>query len=82
MKMAKDVCKIKAISKFGKEYIKFPKLIETHEKLFNNETPKNLHNALNDILVTLRCFCKLAYNIDLNEKCESFKNISKNQNLY
>ncbi len=72
MKMAKDICKIKTISKLGNEYIKFPKLIETHQYLFN-ETPNNLHNSLNDIFVTLRCFCKMSYNIDLYEKSNEFK---------
>jgi DNA polymerase III epsilon subunit-like protein len=66
-----DVCNIKAIDRFGKEYIKFPKLIELHEKLFES-TPNNLHNSFNDILVTLRCFMKLKYDIDLNIKCNKF----------
>jgi len=81
MKMAKDICQIKAISKMGNEYLKFPKLIELHEKLFT-ETPNNLHNALNDIFVTLRCFCKIAYDIDLYEKSINFKKFAKHINLY
>jgi DNA polymerase III epsilon subunit-like protein len=71
-----DLCNIKAIDKFGKEYIKFPKLLELHEKLFES-IPNNLHNSFNDILVTLRCFMKLKYDIDLNEKCKKFIKISK-----
>ena len=70
-----DLCNIKAIDKYGKEYIKFPKLIELHEKLFNN-SPINLHNSFNDILVTLRCYMKLKHNIDLNNDCNSFRKYS------
>lgn len=81
MKMAKDICQIKAISKMGNEYNKFPKLIETHQHLFT-EVPNNLHNSLNDILVTLRCFCKIAYGIDLYEKSIEFKKFAKSIKLY
>ncbi len=81
MKLAKDLCQIKAISKLGNEYLKFPKLIELHEKLFV-EKPKNLHNSLNDIMVTLRCFCKLAYEIDLYDRSKDYKQMSKKIKLY
>ena len=75
-----DLCNIKAIDKYGKEYIKFPKLLELHQKLFES-TPNNLHNSFNDILVTLRCFVKLKLDIDLNEKCNTFIKISKDIQL-
>jgi DNA polymerase III epsilon subunit-like protein len=75
-----DLCNIKAIDKFGKEYVKFPKLLELHQKLFES-TPNNLHNSFNDILVTLRCFMKLKHDIDLNEKCNKFIKISKDIKL-
>ncbi len=81
MKLAKDLCQIKAMSKLGNEYLKFPKLIELHEKLFI-EKPKNLHNSLNDIMVTLRCFCKLAYEIDLYDRSKDYKQMSKKIKLY
>ena len=71
-----DLCNIKATDKFGKEYTKFPKLLELHQKLFGS-TPNNLHNSFNDILVTLRCFMKLKHDIDLNENCSTFIKISK-----
>jgi hypothetical protein len=75
-----DLCNIKAIDKFGKEYIKFPKLLELHQKLFES-TPNNLHNSFNDILITLRCYMKLKHNIDLNENCSTFIKISKDIQL-
>jgi len=67
-----EYCNIKAIDKFGKEYIKYPKLLELHEKLFET-IPNNLHNSFNDILITLRCFMKLKYDKDLNKDCDKFK---------
>ena len=68
-------CNIESIDKNGKTYLKYPKLIELHEKLFN-KSPSNLHNSFNDILVTLRCFMKLKHNIDLIDDCNSFKKYS------
>jgi DNA polymerase III epsilon subunit-like protein len=70
------LCNIKALNKFGKEYIKFPKLAELHQKLFES-SPNKLHNSFNDILVTLRCFMKLKFDTDLNETCDKFMNIVK-----
>lgn len=58
------LCNIKKINKNGKEFIKFPKLSELHEKLFNT-IPKNLHNSLNDVIVCLRCYYLLKNKIDL-----------------
>jgi len=75
-----ELCKIETLDKKGKTYYKYPKLIELHQKLFET-TPNNLHNSFNDILVTLRCYVKMNHNIDLNEKCGKFIEISKNINL-
>lgn len=74
-------CNINCINKYGKEYLKYPKLLELHQKLFET-TPNNLHNSFNDILVTLRCFMKLKYNIDLNDNCKDFKQTVKSIQLY
>ena len=68
-------CNIQLLDKNSKPYLKYPKLIELHEKLFD-KSPSNLHNSFNDILVTLRCFMKLKHNIDLNDNCNSFKKYS------
>jgi DNA polymerase III epsilon subunit-like protein len=76
LKESIELCNIKTLDKYGKEYLKYPKLIELHNKLFNTN-PNNLHNALNDILVTLRCFMKLKYNTDLNDICNKFQNMSQ-----
>jgi len=68
-------CNITAINKKGETYLKYPKLVELHEKLFYS-SPNKLHNSLIDILVTLRCFMKLKHNIDINDDCNSFKTLS------
>jgi DNA polymerase-3 subunit alpha len=75
-----QLCNIKTLDKYGKEYLKFPKLIELHNKLFNSN-PNNLHNSLNDILVTLRCFMKFKYNYDLIEDCNKFQYLSQDLQL-
>jgi len=71
MKESIELCNITLVNRFGKPYLKFPKLLELHTKLFET-TPHNLHNSFNDILVTLRCFMKLKYNIDLITSCDKF----------
>jgi DNA polymerase III epsilon subunit-like protein len=75
------LCDIKAVDKYGRTYVKFPKLVELHEKLFKT-TPNHLHNSFNDILVTLRCFIKLKHDIDLNLTCDEFIKISYKLKLF
>ena len=46
--------------------LKFPKLIELHEVLFPEHINEQyLHNSLYDILFTLRCVCKMHFNVDI-----------------
>lgn len=71
LKESVKFCNIQLLDKNGKPYLKYPKLAELHEKLFDN-VPNNLHNSFNDVLVTLRCFVKLNYNMDLFKECSSF----------
>jgi len=81
LKQSIELCNITAIDRRGKSYIKYPKLVELHEKLFES-VPNNLHNSFNDILVTLRCFMKLKHDIDLNANCAKFKKIAKTIELF
>lgn len=74
-----DLCAIKALTKLGKEYNKFPKLVELHQKLFRT-IPNNLHNSLTDILVTLRCYVMMTSNVDLNEMCSTYKELIRARN--
>lgn len=54
-----ELCNLKMISRrTNREIIKFPKLIELYQKLFN-EAPNNLHNSLVDVFVCFRCYHKL-----------------------
>jgi DNA polymerase III epsilon subunit-like protein len=80
IKESVDICNLKAIDKFGKEYLKYPKLVELHQVLFGS-IPNNLHNALNDILITLRCYIQLKYGADLYKSCSKFKKMAKVMNL-
>lgn len=70
MRNTLHLCNLQKIDKVGRPYLKFPKLIELYQVLFHT-TPNNLHNSLSDVLVTLRCFVKIWYNIDLLAKEES-----------
>ena len=63
-------CSIPAINWKGEKYFKYPTLKELYQKLFE-ETPQNLHNSLNDVLVTLRCVVKFRFNKDVNGEIKS-----------
>jgi DNA polymerase III epsilon subunit-like protein len=75
------ICKIKSLTKTGKIFFKYPKLIELHQHLFQT-TPNHLHNSFNDILITLRCYMKLSYDEDLNETCDNFKSYVNSCKLF
>lgn len=75
-----DLCAIKVVGKTGREYNKFPKLIELHQKIFDT-TPNNLHNSLIDILVTLRCYVMMTLKIDVGKTCDKFKTFAKKQQI-
>ena len=66
-----ELCNIQSVNKYGKPYLKYPKLVELHQKLFQT-TPNNLHNAFNDILVTLRCYIKMRFDRDIKNDCQNF----------
>ena len=63
------MCNIQAFSKLGKPYLKFPNLKELHQNLFDS-TPQNLHNSLNDVIVTLRCYIKIKLQKDILDKID------------
>jgi len=67
MKNSINLCKIETTSRSGEKYFKYPRLSELYMKLFDIE-PKNTHNALVDILICLRCFCKMELKLDVSEK--------------
>lgn len=61
-----DFCKIKAINKYGKEYYKMPRLSGLYTHLFGySPDEEKLHDALIDVIICMRCFYKIRYDIDL-----------------
>lgn len=69
MKKNRKFCKILVTSeRTGRKYYKYPKLMELYEKIYGY-VPNNLHNALVDVIVCLRCFMKLDYGIEIYDEC-------------
>jgi DNA polymerase III epsilon subunit-like protein len=58
------ICNLEVTLKNGDKYKKYPKLSELYRHLFNEE-PKNMHNALNDVIATLRCYMMLKHKVDI-----------------
>lgn len=67
-----DVCKIKMFRKDGSIYYKYPTLLELHKHLFQIK-PHNAHNSKVDVLICLRCYCKLVFNYDLSRESRQFR---------
>lgn len=67
-----DVCKIKRFRNDGTTYYKYPTLLELHEHLFQIK-PHNAHNSKIDVLICLRCYCKLAFKYDLSRESRQFR---------
>lgn len=63
-----EYCAIQIPSKFkkGEFYMKFPKLLELHEKLFK-ESPQNIHNSKVDVLACARCFIQWRWSVDVRK---------------
>jgi DNA polymerase III epsilon subunit-like protein len=66
------LCNISVSNAWGKIYLKFPKLSETFCHLFPNEkVPDNLHDAIIDTLVCLRCFVMIKWGEDIAQNTKS-----------
>ena len=63
MKKGTNMCNIMRTGKGGRQYKKFPKLSELYEHLFKPKVDcceyKNAHNAIYDVIMTLRCYLKM-----------------------
>jgi DNA polymerase III subunit epsilon len=70
MKNSIDLCRIKMKSTRNPDetYFKYPKLIELFKHLFPEEELANLHNALVDNIVCLRCYYMMVHHRDLCEE--------------
>lgn len=69
-----DICKIEKMWKDGTKYFKYPTLLELHNHLFHI-SPKNAHNSKVDVLICLRCYCKIVLNIDLSRENRQFRRL-------
>jgi len=68
-KFGADVCQISAVNKMGKEYYKMPKLNALYTHLFGYAPDESkLHDALMDVVICMRCFYKIRYDVDLCEQ--------------
>lgn len=65
MQETTNFCNISARTKIlSKPYIKYPKLIELHDKLFGENTLSlPLHNSFNDVMVCFKCYFKFRHDI-------------------
>lgn len=68
MKESTTFCCIPLKNSNSYNRLKMPKLIELYQKLFDGETPEGLHNSMNDVAATLRCFMKLRYDLDIGHE--------------
>ena len=67
--MGTPICKFEMTSPNGKTYYKFPRLNELYEHLFGYPPLESkLHNALNDVIVTFRCYYFITYDEDIYGK--------------
>jgi DNA polymerase III epsilon subunit-like protein len=76
-----NLCNLVTKDKYGRDYVKFPKLSELHETLFST-TPSNLHNSFNDVIVCLRCFYKLKFDKDIIALDRDIKEIASTLNMF
>jgi DNA polymerase III epsilon subunit-like protein len=76
MKNTTQFCKLERLSKTNQVYNKMPKLSELYALLFPNEPlPKDLHNSLIDVAMTLRCYVKYVYASDVKEENETLQQL-------
>jgi len=53
------------LDKYGKRYVRGPKLEDAHKLLFHQKANGTLHNSLVDVAVSLRIYMELSNNIDI-----------------
>jgi len=76
MKNTTQFCKLERLSKTNQVYNKMPKLSELYSLLFPNDPlPKDLHNSLVDVTMTLRCYVKYVYANDVKEENENIRKL-------
>ena len=73
-----NICNLTYKRRDGSLVPKYPKLLELYKHYFNDE-PSGLHNAMNDVIVTLRCYYKMQFDLDIFECSIDIKTL---KNLY
>jgi len=75
-KHGRNTCQVIGINKLGREYYKIPKLKYLYEFLFKESPDESkLHNALYDVIICMRCFYKMKYDLDITEYDEKIKKL-------
>jgi DNA polymerase III epsilon subunit-like protein len=69
-----SICNLTYKTRNGNILPKYPKLLELFKHFFN-ETPEGLHNAMTDVIVTLRCYYKMQFNMDIFDCSLDIKNL-------
>jgi DNA polymerase III epsilon subunit-like protein len=67
------LCRITKSNSKGK-YYKWPKLEELHYHLFGKSL-QNMHDAYNDLIICLRCYLMMNFQVDITDKNENIKRI-------
>ena len=76
MKSTVELCDLYYQTKTGKQLKKNPTLSELYKKLFPQAVlPDNLHNSIIDVAVTIRCYMKHLYNVDICEINNEIKSL-------
>jgi DNA polymerase III epsilon subunit-like protein len=76
----KKMCNIMISGRYGL-FQKSPKLVELHNKLFNF-TPTNLHDAMIDTIVCLKCYLKHEHDILLPQEIDDYLKSGDDKWLY
>ncbi len=76
MKNTVELCDLYYETKTGKQFKKNPTLSELYKKLFPQAVlPDNLHNSIIDVAVTIRCYMKHRYDLDICEINNEIKSL-------
>lgn len=73
-----NICNLTYKRRDGSLVPKYPKLLELYKHYFYDE-PSGLHNAMNDVIVTLRCYYKMQFDLDIFECSIDIKTL---KNIY
>jgi DNA polymerase III epsilon subunit-like protein len=78
MREGTDICNLTMTNYYTKKQVpKFPRLTQLHDHFFGS-SPKNIHNALIDILLCFRCYYKLTQDFDIMNVNPEFKRVYNN----